>query len=104
MLMLLVDAVVLIVLLKAFNDDEISLLKAALTALLTSIGTLILVVAFVSFMGPWGLIPAVTAAAVLLGLAISAMYGIDVKRSILIAGIFIAVHVVLSLGLQAVTS
>lgn len=104
MLMLLIDAVVLIVLLKAFNDEELSLIKAGLTALLTSIGTLILVIALVSVMGPWGLLPAVTAAAVLLGLAISAMFGIDVKRSILIAGIFIAVHVVLSLGLQAMSS
>jgi len=101
MLQLLLDAVVLISLLKMFNDDEMGLLSACFTAFLFAVLTAVLSLIGVAVMGLAGLFVGLAISAGLIGLIVSAMFGIDVRRSILIAGIFIVCHVGVGMGLSA---
>lgn len=90
MLVLLLEAVLLISLLKMMVDEEISLLGAAGIALLTSIATTLLAMALITQIGIAGLFIAVAVSCGALGAALSAMFGIEIKRAFLIAGIFLA--------------
>ncbi len=101
MLQLLLDSVVLIALLKSFNDEEMGLLKACLTSLFFSILTGVLAILFVVAIGPIGLFVGLALSAGLIGLVISWMFGIDVQRSILIGVIFIAAHFAIGMALNA---
>jgi hypothetical protein len=101
MLMILIDAGVLMLLLKMINDDDAGLGISAIIAIVTSIGTSLLAFGLISVMGVTGLYLAAMIAAGLLGIAVSAIFGVEIKRSLLIAVIFIVVHVALSLGLNA---
>jgi hypothetical protein len=100
MLLLAVDAIVLMVLLKAVNDDDIGFGTSLLIALAASIGTNLLTFALVSAMGLAGLALAAVSGAVLLGVAVSALFGVEIKRSFLIGGIFVAVHFGVAIGIQ----
>ncbi len=104
MLLLLLDSVVLIALLKSFNDEEMGLLKACLTSLLFSILTAVLAILCAVALGPVGLFIGLALSAGLIGLVISWMFGIDVQRSILIGVIFIGAHFGMSLALNALFS
>jgi hypothetical protein len=101
MLMLLIDAGVLMVLLKTINDDDVGFGSALLLALVTSVGTLLLALGLVEVMGTAGVFVAAILAAVLLGIAVSALFGVEIKRSMLIGVIFIVVHVAASFGITA---
>ena len=102
MLMLLIDAAVLMILLKTINDDDdVGLGTAIVTALITSIGTGLLAYGLVAAMGPAGVFVAAMIAATLLGIAVAAFFGVEIKRAMLIAVIFITVHIAASLGLHA---
>jgi hypothetical protein len=101
MLMLLIDACVLMVLLKAINDDDVGLGSAILVALVTAVGTTLLALGLAEVMGVAGVFVAALIAAGLLGIAVSALFGVEIKRSMLIAVIFIVVHVAASFALTA---
>ena len=96
-----IDAAVLIFLLQAINKDEIGFGTAFVVALVASVGTLLLVIGFASFMGAAGLFVGAVVAAALLGIAVSALFGVEIKRSFLIAGIFMVVHIGVGLVFQA---
>lgn len=104
MLLLFLDAVVLIGLLKSFNDDEMGLLKACLTSLLFAILTAIITGLLVVAIGLAGLFVGLAVSAGPIGLSISYMFGIDVQRSILIGAIFVAAHFGMSMALSALSS
>jgi hypothetical protein len=55
-------------------------------------------------MGVAGVFVAAVIAAVLLGVAISALFGVEIKRSMLIGVIFIVVHVAASFALNAMVN
>lgn len=93
MLMILIDAFILIALLKVINDDEIELLTAGIVALVTSIGTSALAYALASAMGVWGIVVAGVVAAAGLGIAVSSLFGVEIKRSMLIGFIFMILHI-----------
>lgn len=101
MLGIAIDAAVLIFLLQTINQDEIGFGTAFLVALVASVGTLLLAIGFASFMGLAGLFVGAIVAAVLLGVAVSALFGVEIKRSFLIAGIYMVVHIGVGLGFQA---
>jgi hypothetical protein len=101
MLLLLIDAGVLMLLLKSINDDDIGFGAAIVTALVTAIATTALAMGLITVIGPWGILVAALLAAALLGVAVSAMFGVEIKRSILIGVIFVVVHIAASFGLQA---
>ena len=100
MLGILIDAAVLIGLLKIINDDDVGLGTACIVALVASLGTAALAFGLVSVMGISGLFVASLLAAALLGVAVSAMFGVEIKRSFLIAGLFMLVHLAVGIGFQ----
>jgi hypothetical protein len=98
--MILLDALILIVLLKVVNQDDIGFWPAAGVAAVAAIGTGVLVFVLTLFLGIFGLILAAIVAAVLLGIAVSAVFGVEIKRSFLVGGIFMVVHIGLSLAIN----
>jgi hypothetical protein len=101
MLVIAIDAVVFMDLLKMINDDDVGFGTSILVALGASIGTSLLVFGLVYTLGLWGLLLSALLAIGLLGVAVSAMFGVEIKRSFLIAGVFTVVHVAVSLGLSS---
>ena len=93
MLGIAIDAVVLIFLLNIISDEDVSFGKAFVVALIAAIGTFALAIGLVVLMGIAGIFVAAIIAAVLLGFAVSALFGVEIKRSFLIAGIFMVVHI-----------
>lgn len=101
MLMILIDAVVLMGLLAAFQEEELSLGFAAVIAIVTSIVTWLLAYGLIQAVGEMGLYLALLIGAVLLGIALSALYGMELKRAITVALIFMTVHLVASYALRS---
>jgi hypothetical protein len=101
MLGLLLDAAVLMLLLKVVNEDDLGLGTAVLVALAAAVGTWILTYALALAMGTAGIYVGALLAAALLGVAISALFGVEIKRSFLVAGLFMVVHIGVGLAIQA---
>jgi len=98
MLGIAIDALVLMVLLKAINDEDIGFGTSVVVALVASIGTTVLAFGLMSVMGITGIVVAGVIAAALLGVAVSALFGVEIKRSFLIGIIFMVVHIGFSIG------
>ncbi|MCG8649082.1 MAG: hypothetical protein MI861_04580 [Pirellulales bacterium] len=92
MLGILIDAFVLIVLIKAINDDDAGLGMAVVISLVAAIGTGILAITLSSAFGLTGTVAAGVAGAALVGVAVSMLFGIEIKRAMLIGLIFMLVH------------
>jgi hypothetical protein len=99
--MILIDAGILIGLLAAFQEEELSFGFAAIMALVTSLITFALAYVLFQAMGLSGVFLALFIAAVLLGIALSALYGMEIKRAVMVAGIFMVAHMVISYGLSS---
>ena len=97
MLAILIDAAVLIGLLKVITDDDVSLGLSFMLALGTALAVYGLALALVPVMGFWGLIIAANVGGLLLGILISALFGTEIKRSFFVGGIFVAVHIVVAI-------
>ena len=91
-MMILIDAVILMGLLSVFQEEDLSMGFAAVIAIVTAIVTWVLVYALVHALGETGLYLALVIAAVLLGVALSALYGMEIKRAIMVAVIFMTAH------------
>ena len=100
MIGILIDAAVLMILLKTINDDDVGFGTAVLVAIAAAIGTSVLAIGLALVMGIAGIIVAAIVAAVLLGVAVSALFGAEIKRSFLIATIFMVVHIGVGVGLH----
>ena len=100
MLGIAIDALVLMALLKAVNDEDIGFGISIVVALVTSIGTTVLAVGLVSVMGIAGIAVAGIIAAALLGVAVSALFGVEIMRSFLIGFIFMVVHIGVGIGFR----
>ncbi|MFN0050792.1 MAG: hypothetical protein ACKV0T_01285 [Planctomycetales bacterium] len=98
MLGILIDAVVLIVLLNVISDEEMGLGKACLIAFVASVGTWLLAFGLGLALGIAGVVIAASLAAGLLGVAVSAMFGVEIKRAMAIGGIFIVIHFAVGFG------
>jgi hypothetical protein len=92
MLPIIIDAVALIALLKVVSDEEVGFGAACLLS--------IVALALIAGIGFAGILAAAVIAAALFGLAVSAMYGVEIKRSLLIGGVFVVVHIATAVGLQ----
>ena len=90
---ILIDAVVLIVLLKTIVDEEVGFLVACAIALGASILTSFLAILLTAAIGIAGVFVAALIAAALLGVVVSAICGAEIKRALAIGGIFTIVHV-----------
>jgi hypothetical protein len=100
MLGIAIDALVLMVLLKTVNDEDVGFGISIIVALVASIGTTILAIGLAAVMGIAGIALAALIAAVLLGIAVSALFGVEIKRSFLIGAIFMVVHIGVGIGFQ----
>jgi len=98
MLGIIIDAAILMLLLYTINDQDIGFGISIVVALIASIGTAVLAVGLVGLMGVAGIAVAGVIAAVLLGVAVSAIFGVEIKRSFLIGVIFIVVHIGVGIG------
>ena len=100
MLGIAIDALVLMVLLKTISDEDIGFGTSILVALVASIGTTILAIGLASMMGIAGIAVAALIAAALLGVAVSLLFGVEIKRAFLIGAIFMVVHIGVGIGFQ----
>jgi hypothetical protein len=100
MVAILIDAAVLISLLKLITDDDVSFLLAFIIALCAALGVSFLAMALIPVMGFAGLIVAANVGGLLLGIVISALFGTEIKRSFFVGGIFVLVHIVVAICLS----
>jgi len=100
MIGLLIDAVVLVFLLQIMNQEDIGFGTAVIVALVTSIGSSLLALGLILVMGTAGIFVAAAIAAVLVGLALAALFGMEVKRAMSIGALFMVAHIGVALGLQ----
>ena len=100
----LIDTGILVFLLSVINEDQISFGVAFLVAIVTSIGTGILAAILGSVMGLVGVLLAAVIAAALLGVAVAALFGVEMKRAMLIGSLFIGLHICVALGIQVMIS
>ena len=101
MLQILIDAAVLIMMLKAISDEDVGLGKACAISFITAVGTMLLAFGLGAVLGGLlGVFLAALIAAVLLGLALSALLGAEIKRSMLVAGVFMLVHIGTTVAFQ----
>jgi len=100
MLGILLNACVLMALLKVINDEDAGFGMSALVALGTSIGALVLGIVFVEMMGSAGFIVAALLTAALLAIAVAAIFAVELKRACLISVLFMAINIGISLGFE----
>ena len=108
MLGLIIQAVILIGVIAWLSDEDFSdyeffdYVKAGLLALGTSILSGAVAVGLGSFVGPLiAVIVGLAVAAFVLGIAIAFLYGVEVPRAMMGAGVYFLVNIILSLGLSA---
>jgi hypothetical protein len=104
MLMILIDAVTLVVLLKVVHDEDAGWLAAALLGLGAAVVTGIISLLLWPVIGLGALAVAGIVGAVGVGFAVALMYGLEVKRALMVGGIFMAVHIVCAVGLNLLLS
>ncbi len=110
MIQIALDALVLMVLLKALCGEEVDFWPAVGVALGAAIGASLiafgLALALGSAMGMAGVLVGIVLGAMisaaLLGAAVSLLYGAEINRAMLIGGAFVVVHTAIGIGLQLV--
>jgi hypothetical protein len=100
MLGVLIDAAVLIGLLKLINDDDMDLRTAFIVALVASLGVWVLALGLGYLIGFAGVVLAALLAAAILGASLSYMFGMEIKRALIVAACFVVVSVGARIGLQ----
>ena len=98
---IMMDALVLMVLLKT-KDHDVGFGTSFFVALVASIGTTVLAINLAALMGTAGIAIAVIISAMLLGVALSALFGLEIKRSFLIGAIFMVAHIGVGFGIQLI--
>lgn len=101
MLLVLVDAVILMALLNSFGNEDFGIWTAVGVSLVTSIAASLLAFGLASLIGMAGVIVAVLIVAAGLTIAVSALFGFELKRAALIAVIFMVAHTAVSFGFAA---
>lgn len=102
MLGILLNACVLIALLKLMQDEDVGLGTACLMAIGISIGGAFLVFGCVAVMGVAGIFVGLVLVAVLVGIVVSALYGVELKRAFMIGGSYILINFAVSLAFGGV--
>lgn len=90
---IVIDAVILMVILMFAGERDIGFFRAAFAALVWAVGTTLLSFALGAMLGIIGVLVAAVIGAALLGLAVSIIFGVALKRALIIAGIFLLVHI-----------
>lgn len=93
MLGLLVSGLVLMVLLQVFSNDELDFWPAVIYVFVASIVSGIVHALIVSALGPNGVYLSIALVTVLIGVSLSALWGLDLKRATIIGAIFMAFQI-----------
>jgi hypothetical protein len=94
MLGILIDAAVMMVLLKTISGEDVGFGTAILLGLGTSIVTFLLALGLGLVLGiVAGIVVAGVIGAAGLGVVVSALFGVEIKRSFLIGALFMVVHI-----------
>ena len=101
MIGIMMDALVLMVLLKT-KDHDVGFGASIFVALVASIGTTVLAINLAALMGTAGIAVGVIISAMLLGVALSALFGREIKHSFLIGAIFMVAHIGVGFGIQLI--
>ncbi len=101
MIGVVINAVILIALLKALSDAEVSFLGAVLVSLGTSLAGFVLSLVLSPSIGVAGAFVALGVVATGLAVVLSAAYGIDLRRAGLIALLYFVAQVILAVVLTA---
>ncbi len=104
MLGIVLDTLILMALLKIINDDDIDFGTVLFVALGASIGAAVLVMVLSMVIGIFGLFLGAAIAAGALGVALSALFGMEIKRAFLIGGLFMVARICVAFGLQLMFS
>jgi hypothetical protein len=105
MLGVLLDAGVLILLLKTMTDEDIGFGLAIGIAVVAAIVAMVVALVAIPAVGAIvGLILAGAVAAICVGVAVSALFGVDIMRAFLIGAIFMVAHIGIGLGVQYLIS
>jgi len=100
MLGIILDAVVLIVLLKTMVDEDVGIGTACLVALGASIAVFAIAAGLEPFIGLFFAISiAASVSAAILGVIVSAMFGVELKQACVIGVIFTVVHTAIWFGM-----
>lgn len=99
-----IEAFILMGLLQMISKEEIGFGMAMLVGFGASLFTGIVGSVLITLLGIFGLIPAAAIGAAGVGCAVSALYGIEIKRAFLIGAIFLVVHIVLGFTIELVFS
>ena len=100
MLLILIDAMVLIVMLQMIQEEQMGWGIAAIIALVAAIGTSLLAIGLGMALGLIGVLLAAVIGAAGVGAAVSLLFGVEIKRAMLIGGVFMAVHLAVSIAFQ----
>jgi hypothetical protein len=100
MLLILVDAMTLIVMLQVVQGEDIGFGTAAIMALVAAIVTGLLAFGLGAAIGLPGVLLAGIIGAIGVGAAVSLMFGVEIKRAMMIGGVFVAVHLAFSVLLS----
>jgi hypothetical protein len=100
MLLVLIDAMVLIVMLQMIQEEQMGWGMAAVIAIVAAIATGLLALGLVAAIGLAGLLLAAIIGAAGVGVTVSLLYGVEIKRAMLIGGVFMAVHLAVSIAFQ----
>jgi len=92
MIGLALSAVVLVVLIQVISDEEPGFWWCVALSFLTSIAVQLLANLSTTLVGPLGIFLALGAGFGILGFLISAMFGVEIKRSYLISGIYFVIY------------
>ena len=104
MLGLLIDAAVLMTLIKSVAGQDVDFITGVAIAFVVSIVAGLVTVGLSTLMGVVGLVLAAVLTAVLVGFAVSVMLGTEFKRACLIGVIFLLVHIGVELSFGAMSA
>jgi len=98
MLSIAIKSLCLIGILKTLADEEIGFGEGAALALGASVASFLLLLALSPWLGWWAILVALNLVGLGLGAAISALCGTEIKRSFLIAAVYIVCDLLISVG------
>lgn len=98
MIILFFDTIALVGLMVALSGEGIGIGTAAIISGIFAIATTILGAILAAFIGIAGILVAALIGAGILGLVISAMFGMEIKRAFAVGGAFAAVHFVVAVS------
>ena len=91
---IILDTIILSAVLSAVEGEEVNFVSAFVIALITSIATGLIAFGLVLVIGIAGVFVATLIGAVGVGIGVSAVFGIEIKKAILIGGLFAVARII----------